>query len=189
MPLHECDIEVCHSIHLSAAARAFWANKWILCDKQVPVALRIKYFEAVFTPVAGHRKIYQHQPQNYATITAYFAGSPARTGLEHAMASDFAQLEPTCSRSPGKISNWSETCCRQYWKFASYVASLPSRIWVRHVMECFPAGTRVGRPRNNWCTELEAFARVMGWENWTAYARHSQGWQRICDAFVSLATQ
>ena len=30
-----------------------------------------------------------------ATIAAYFVGSPARTGLEHAVASDFAQLEPT----------------------------------------------------------------------------------------------
>ena len=51
--------------HLSAAARAFWANKWILCDKHVPIELRIKYFEAVVTPVAcfgaGHRKMYQHQ--------------------------------------------------------------------------------------------------------------------------------
>ena len=49
--------------HLHAAARAFWANKWILCDKHVPLSLRVKFFEAVVTPVAcfgaGHRKISQ----------------------------------------------------------------------------------------------------------------------------------
>jgi len=36
--------------HLHAAARAFWANKWILCDKHVPLSLRVKFFEAVVTP-------------------------------------------------------------------------------------------------------------------------------------------
>ena len=49
--------------HLQAASRAFWANKWVLCDKQIPIGLRIEYFDAVVTPVAcygpGHRKVYQ----------------------------------------------------------------------------------------------------------------------------------
>ena len=90
------------------------------------------------------------------------------------------------------LQSWSETCLRQCWKFASYVASLPSRIWVRRALEWFPTGTRVGRPRvgrppNTWCTQLEAFARVMGWEGWTAYARHSRDWQHACDAFVNFA--
>ena len=37
------------------------------------------------------------------TIAAYFAGSAAGTGLEHAVASDFAQLEPTHLSLPGGI--------------------------------------------------------------------------------------
>ena len=49
--------------HLQAASRAFWSKKWILCDKKVPLRLRIELFDAVVTPVAcfaaGHRKIYQ----------------------------------------------------------------------------------------------------------------------------------
>ena len=53
----------------------------------------------------------------------------------------------------------------------------------------FSTGTRVGRPPNTWCTQLEAFARVMGWEDWTTYAQHSRNWQHACDAFVNFAKQ
>ena len=49
--------------HFHAAARAFGANKWILCGKHAPLSLRVKFFEAVVTRVAcfgaGHRKISQ----------------------------------------------------------------------------------------------------------------------------------
>ena len=54
---HTADVE----FHLHAAARAFWANKWILRDRHVPLSRRVKFFEAVVTFVAcfgaGHRKI------------------------------------------------------------------------------------------------------------------------------------
>ena len=44
---------------LQDASRAFQANKWILCDKNVSIALRLKVFDAIVTSVvcfaAGHR--------------------------------------------------------------------------------------------------------------------------------------
>ena len=47
---------------LQNAVRAFQANKWILCDKNVSIALRLKFFDAMVTSVvcfaAGHRKVY-----------------------------------------------------------------------------------------------------------------------------------
>ena len=47
---------------LQNASRAFQANKWILCDKNVSIALRLKFFDAMVTSVvcfaAGHRKVY-----------------------------------------------------------------------------------------------------------------------------------
>ena len=47
---------------LQNAARAFQANKWILCDKNVWIALRLKFFHAMLTSVvcfaAGHPKVY-----------------------------------------------------------------------------------------------------------------------------------
>ena len=38
--------------HLQAASGAFHANKWILCDKNVSVLHRLRYFEKVVSPVA-----------------------------------------------------------------------------------------------------------------------------------------
>ena len=47
---------------LQSAARAFHVQKWILCDKMVSMASRLKFFDAMITSVvcfaAGHRKIY-----------------------------------------------------------------------------------------------------------------------------------
>ena len=47
---------------LQNASRAFQANRWILCDKNVSLALRLKFFDAMVTSVvcfaAGHRKVY-----------------------------------------------------------------------------------------------------------------------------------
>ena len=47
---------------LQSAARAFHVHKWILCDKMVSMASRLKFFDAMITSVvcfaAGHRKLY-----------------------------------------------------------------------------------------------------------------------------------
>ena len=47
---------------LQNASRAFQANKWILCDKNASIALRLKFFDAMVTSVvcfaARHRKVY-----------------------------------------------------------------------------------------------------------------------------------
>ena len=47
---------------LQNASRACQANRLILCDKNLPIALRFKFFDAMVTSVvcfaAGHRKLY-----------------------------------------------------------------------------------------------------------------------------------
>ena len=49
--------------HLQAASKAFFANKTILCDRNVHVKDRLRYFDAVVSPVAlfgsGHRTVHQ----------------------------------------------------------------------------------------------------------------------------------
>ena len=188
------DVDV--ELHLTAPACAFWAYKWILCDKHVPVELRIEYFEAVVTPVAcfgaGHRKIYQHQLHKFDVewrrLLRTLLGPPP--GLDwnmpwHQILHSWNRRVLDFSSETFQLQSWSETCLRQYWKFASGVASLPSSTWVRRALEWFPAGT----PPITWCTQLESFVRVMGWEDWTAYAQHSRDWQHACDAFVNIAKQ
>ena len=47
---------------LQGAARAFHVHKWILCDKMVSMASRLKFFDAMITSAicfaGGHRQIY-----------------------------------------------------------------------------------------------------------------------------------
>ena len=54
---------------LQSAARAFHVNTWILCDKMVSMACRLKFCDAMITSVvcfaAGHRKIYTTQLRKF----------------------------------------------------------------------------------------------------------------------------
>ena len=43
-----CDVEC----RLQAAAKAFHANRWILCDPRVSIAQKIEYFDKVVSPIA-----------------------------------------------------------------------------------------------------------------------------------------
>ena len=55
---HDADID----FHLQAALRTFNANRWILTDRHVSLATRLRYFDTIITPVAcfaaGHRTIF-----------------------------------------------------------------------------------------------------------------------------------
>ena len=57
----EADLE----FRLQAASKAFYANKWILCDKNVSLKSRIKFFDSVVTSAvrfgAGQRKLYKSE--------------------------------------------------------------------------------------------------------------------------------
>jgi len=54
---------------LQSAARAFHVHKWILCDKMVSMASRLKFFDAMITSAvcfaAGHRKIFTSDLQKF----------------------------------------------------------------------------------------------------------------------------
>ena len=46
IPTTTCDVEC----RLQAAARAFNANRWILCDPKVSIAQKLEYFDRVISP-------------------------------------------------------------------------------------------------------------------------------------------
>ena len=50
-----------HHFSFTGRLKAFFANKQILCDKKVRLAVRLRFFDHVITPVAlfasGHRTI------------------------------------------------------------------------------------------------------------------------------------
>ena len=59
--------------HLQQAAKIFYANRWILLDRNVSLSKRLKYFDAVVSSVAclgsGHKAIYNSQ---LATLEVHF---------------------------------------------------------------------------------------------------------------------
>ena len=181
--------------HLQAASRAFHANKWILCDKGVSVLHRLRYFEKVISPVAcfgaSHRAIHKDDlaklDVEYRRLLRMVVGPPADTNwaspwheILHGwnnkvrVLSDYAGLKP-----------WSVTCVEAVWKFASYVATLPSERWTRRILHWNIRGRRTrGRPAYTWETALERYCIWKGFDNWIVEAFEYGHWMRFKEDFV-----
>ena len=180
--------------HLHAAARAFWANKWILCDKHVPLSLRVKFFEAVVTPVAcfgaGHRKISQPHLRKFDSewrrLLRSMVGPPS--GLDwsmpwHEVLHSWNQHVQQMTRTL-QLQSWSCKCLLAHWNLAHHVTNLPADRWVKRAMSWFPSGARIpGRPRNTW-THLDAFARFSGIDSWNECVNNF--FDVACDAFLDF---
>ena len=54
--------------HIQAACKAFYAHIRILCDRTVSLQHRLRFFDAVVSPVAcyaaGHRKVFKQHLHN-----------------------------------------------------------------------------------------------------------------------------
>ena len=185
---HTADVE----FHLHAAARAFWANKWILHDRHVPLSLRVKFFEAVVTPVAcfgaGHRKIsiphLRKLDSEWRRLLRSMVGPPS--GLDwslpwHEVLHNWNQHVQKMTQSL-RLKSWSCKCLHSYWNLAHHVTTLSADRWVKRAMNWSPNGARIlGRPRNSWQTYLEAFARFSGFDSWSECV--SNLFDVACDAF------
>ena len=171
---HTADVE----FHLHAAARAFWANRWILRDKHVPLSLRVKFFEAVVTQVAcfgaGHRKIsilhLCKLDSEWRRFLRSMVGPPS--GLDwslpwHEVLHNWNHHVQEMTRNL-QLQSWSCRCLHSHWNLAHHVATLPEDRWVKRAMKWSPVGVRIlGRPRNSWQTHLECFARFSGFDSWS----------------------
>ena len=88
--------------------------------------------------------------------------------------SDHAGLKP-----------WSVTCVEAVWKFASYVATLPSERWTRRILHWNISGRRTrGRPAYTWETALERYCIWKGFDNWIVEAFEYGHWMRFKEDFV-----
>ena len=88
--------------------------------------------------------------------------------------SDYAGLKP-----------WSVTCVEAVWKFASYVATLPSERWTRRILHWNIRGRRTrGRPAYTWETALERYCIWKGFDNWIVEAFEYGHWMRFKEDFV-----
>jgi len=158
---HGLDVEY----HLQAASKAFYANRNILVDRKASVTSRLRYFEAVVTPVAcfaaGHRTLYkddlQNMDVNFRKLARKVVGFPNGVDwsrpwheilhLWHSKLSD--------SMTANSVQCWSQRALKQYWNMAGYAACLPDHRWLRRVLAWSPSGHRSqGRPRHTWESTL-----------------------------------
>ena len=184
-----------HQHHLQAA-RAFHADKWILCEKSVSVLHKLRYFEKVISPVAcfgaSHRAIHKDALAKLDVesrrLMRMVVSPPAHTNWASSpwheilhgwnnkvqVLSDYAGLKP-----------WSVTCVEAVWKFASYVATLPSERRTSRILEWNISGPRKrGRPAYTWETALQRYSISKGGGNWIVEAAAYDHWMRSLQDFL-----
>ena len=174
--------------HLQAASRAFHANRWILTDRHVSLATRVRYFDTVITPVAcfaaGHRAIFKNDFDNvdvvFRKLLRSVVGPPAATDWSrpwHEILHDWnarvAQFVQHCS-----VKCCSVRCVDTHWNLAQYAANLPPDL----LMWTCRGHHTVGRPRNTSDTTLH-----LG--NWRAVARDANRWVNLTPQFVLFRTE
>jgi len=190
---HSLDVE--H--RLQAATKAFYAHKASLTDRSVPVNLRLRFFDVVVSPVACYaacqRNIYQddlHQLDIvFRRLARQVVGPPG--GLDwsqpwhdllHSWHERLATLTSDCD-----VETWSAKSLRQHWRFAAYLATLPSNRWAHRVLRWMPDGSRThGRPRNRRQDKIVAFCARNRLGDWTVAAKDERAWKELTDDFLAF---
>ena len=181
---------------LQNASRAFQANRWILCDKNVSIALRLKFFDAMVTSVvcfaAGHRKVYVGELRKLDVhcrkLLRRMVGPPPDAnwnGPWHEVLHEWhIRIEQQLECNGFKL--WSRRYLAEYWKFANYVALLPEDRWIRRVLAWHPQQGRLGRAFMTWDSPLQDFARWQRLEHWMWTAQDTDLWQHYFHEFYTL---
>ena len=182
------------TFHLQAASMAFFANKQILCDKKVRLAVRLRFFDRVITPVAlfasGHRTIrmrdlYQ-MDITFRKLLRAMVGPPP--GIDWSC--DWHVILHSWNDRVQRFTNffhiktWSRCCVEHYWKLGGYAANLPPERWISRVLAWNPLGRRrSGCPRTSWPSKFISYTRYRHLGNWQVLARDPDLWRGLMDDF------
>ena len=153
--------------HLQGASKAFSANKTIFCDRNVPVKGRLRYFDAVVSPVAhfgcGHRTVHQKGLHQLDVACHKFlravVGPPSNLDWSRPC------TKFSCLEWKGTISQlWSHPSLSHYWKLAVHFVSMPHDRWIQRILRWMPEGRHTaGCPGHYWATKLDAIVRFCKW--------------------------
>ena len=171
---------------LQSAARAFHVHKWILCDKMVSMASRLKFFDAMITSVvcfaAGHRKIYTTDLRKLDVhcrklLRLVVGRQLTLIGTSHG-------IQYFMHGTDGLINNWNTMVskCGQ----RNYVALLEDNRWVKRILNWNPGGGRPGRPFFQWQTPVQNFCRWHHLGTWLDIARNTDLWFQYYADFISF---
>ena len=119
----------------ASVARAWFVHKWMLCDKNIPLGLRLKFFNAVITPVtcfaAGHRTLYPRDVRRYDIEMRNMLRRmiPPPVGIDWSapwheiLHSWHARIDTAVHQFA--FLPWSAVVTIKCWKFAAYIKTLP----------------------------------------------------------------
>ena len=183
--------------HLQSAARAWFVHKWMLCDKNIPLGLRLKFFNAVITPVAcfaaGHRILYPRDVRRYDIEMRKMLRRmiPPPVGIDwsapwHEILHLWHARIDTAVHQFAFLP-WSAVVTTKYWKFAAYIKTLPPQTWLRRCLDWTPPNNRrCGRPPFAWDEKVRAFSR---WKQLGGWGETStETWHRFESEFVAFIT-
>ena len=167
---------------------AFQANKWILCDKNVSIALRFNFFDAMVTSVvcfaAGHRKVYlgelRQLDAHCRRLLRRMVGPPWHDILHEW----HIRIEQQLEFNGFKL--WSHRYFTEYWKSANYVGLLPEDRWIRRVLAWHPQQRRIRRTFMTWDSPLQHFGRWQHLGDWLVTAQATDLWQHYLNDFCTF---
>ena len=183
--------------HLQCANKAFYANRWLLCDRNVSIAARVKYFQSIVTSVAcfasGHRTVYKgdllKMDVHFRRLMRQVVGPPG--GIDwsrpwHETLHDWHERVACIAKDAG-VQTWSFECLRQHWKLASYSVSIPAHRWLPRVMNWCPRGKHPkGHPKFTWGQQLINFCWWKQYGAWQNLAVDRAEWLRLIKEFASF---
>ena len=186
-------------LHLTQAAKAFFANRWVLRDKikNVSLGARLRFFQSVVTPVAcfasGYRTVRSQDLQamnvEFRTLLRSIVGPPQNIVWEAPWHEVLHEWNERARRLEDRhcVLDWGFVALRHYWKLARYVAHLPEDRWVRRLLDWKPCGRKkVGRPFFTWESKLEEFCRHKYLGPWQSAASDLDFWHGLMDDFVGF---
>ena len=191
-----CDVEC----RLQAAARAFNANRWILCDPKVAIAKKLEYFDRVISPIAcfaaGHRTVYRNDLRSmdvaYRRLLRSVVGLPRNMDWTlpwHEILHIWNErVRAFTSQTASK--SWSEICLRHHWNLAQYFATLPGHRWIKRVMAWQPQGRRrIGRLKYCWDSMITNFCRLKNLPSWEMAAMDDDLWRSLLPDFLDFCNR
>ena len=185
--------------HLQSANRAFFANKSIFLSRNVSIRNKLKFFDAIVTPIAcfgaGPRCIHSADMVkldiHFRRMIRCVVGAPSSIcwrdpwhEILHIWNQRVREMVDACH-----IKTWAENCAYQHWKFACYIMSLSHERWARRMLQWQPFGRGpVGRPAMHWASKFEQFGRIKHWCDWKDMAANAEQWMVEVDDFVKFCT-
>ena len=153
-----------------AAARAFNANKYILCGRKLRL---LRTWNILIMSHPPYRVLQQDTEPFTVMIysvwmlhtvdfsSQWWGFSAVWTRHYHGMKFSTSGMS-VFGPSPCKGSkSWSEICLRHHWNLAQYFATLLGHGWIKRVLAWQAQGQkRIGRPKYSWDSMVTNFCRL-----------------------------